>query len=475
MKQEIKHIIIKHLSGSKSNQSEEFDYAANDHISFGRATSNKLIFDSDEDSAVSREHGLIEKGETLGSFYISDKNSLNGTYVNGQKISGKHAIHAGDEISLGAKGPRFLFDYHPRAVDSAATQLINIPAADPTMEYNIDSVPETVKEGIGKQTFERAIVTERKRSQKTLISVVAAILLVATTLGYTFKDQLLPANNGSGTTDTLYVKPETPEMPRMMDAEKIARENTSKVVFIEFGFKLIHTPTGDDIYHVHEMHKDPSTGKETREAVYIEMQPGVIEPLLGLRKDVALGDPIAMSGLSGTGFVVNEKGHILTNKHIAEPWKYPYSFPQNARTGLLYQMVNGQWTKTGRIQAPSRWIPSESKFFGREPISGKILDGERSYMNVTFAKTDSRINASFVQSSSNHDVAMIKIDHTASFEPVELKEDGYEVAQGQRIAVMGYPGISPVVIASRDPREFGRASSEVKIVPDLTITDGTIG
>ncbi|MEM8886546.1 MAG: trypsin-like peptidase domain-containing protein [Bacteroidota bacterium] len=475
MNKEIRHIIIKHLNGSKANQIEEFDYQANDTISFGRATHNDLQFDSQEDNAVSREHGNISKGESFGSFIITDKNSLNGTYVNGQKVNGSQSLNPGDEISLGAKGPRFQFDLNPRMSDSAATQLINIPAADATMEYNLETEVEPVKDGIGKETFERAIVTERKRSQKTLISVVAAVLLVATTLGYTFKDKLLPANNISGTKDTIVVKPDMPVIPTQFSPEVIARENTDKVVFIEFGFKLIHAPTGDDIYHQYTRQKDPKTGKEYLMPLFIEMEQGVIEPLLGLRKDVEEGAPIAMSQLSGTGFIVDEDGYILTNKHIAEPWKYPYSFPPEAAQGMLYQFVNGEWKITGTVRAPSRWIPSETKFFGREPISGKILDGQRTYMNVTFAKTDSRINARFVQSSPNHDVAMLKIDHTASFESVELKEDGYEVAQGQKIAVMGYPGISPAVVYGRATREFGRSSSEVKIVPDPTITDGTIG
>lgn len=476
MDQEIRHIIIKHHSGSKNNQIEEFDYESNDTISFGRSATNHLQFDSDQDNAVSREHGQINKGETIGSFTITDHNSLNGTYVNGQKINGTQALYPGDEISLGAKGPGFQFDINPRLTDSAATQLINIPAADPTMEYNIEEELEPVKEGVGKETFERAIVTERKRSQKTLISVLGAVLLVAITLGYTFRSKILPSQTARAGTDTIQVITQTTTVVQEgFSAEKIAKDNTNKVVFIEFGFKLVHAPTGDDIYHQYTRQKDPKTNKEYLVPLFIEMEQGVIEPLLGLRKNVDEGAPIAMSQLSGTGFVVDEDGYLLTNKHIAEPWKYPYSFPPEAAEGLLYQLVNNEWKITGSVKAPSRWIPSETKFFGREPVSGQIISGVSAYMHVTFAKTDSRINARVVQSSPNHDVAMLKIDHTASFSPVVLKEDGSEVAQGEKIAVMGYPGISPTVIYGRATQEFGRASGEVKIVPDPTITDGTIG
>ena len=474
MNQEIKQIIIRHLNGSKANQIEEFDYEANDQISFGRAAQNHLQFDAEKDTSVSRNHGTISRGSAPGSFIIKDNNSTNGTFVNGNKISGTVELHPGDEIMLGKNGPVFQFDLNPSPVDHAATQLIDISPA--TMEYSLEEESEAVKTGIGKDTFERAIVTERKRSQKTLFSVLGAAVLLVAALGFAFRGSLF-SSGSDGMNDTVQVINNTQTVIQdAFSAEKIARENTNKVVFIEFGFKLIHAPTGDDVYHQYTTQKDKKTGKEYVVPLFIEMERGLVEPLLGLRKNVPLGAPIAMSQLSGSGFVVDEDGYILTNKHIAEPWKYPYSFPPDAQEGLLYQMVGGQWKITGSIRAPQRWIPSESKFFGREPISGKILNGESTYMNVTFAKTDSRINARVVQSSSNHDVAMLKVDHMAKFSPVVLKEDGEEVAQGQKIAVMGYPGISPQVIYGRATQEFGRANAgEYKVVPDPTITDGSIG
>lgn len=472
MSTEIRHIIIKHLSGSKINQIEEFDYQANDSISFGRAIQNQLQFDAEQDNAVSREHGTITKGDTIGLFTLTDNNSLNGTYLNGQKVTGSVTLKPGDEITLGANGPRFLFDVNPSLVSADATQLINIPAAAATAEYQIESSIEPQKAGIGKETFERAIVSERKRSKKTLVSVLGAALLVFTVLGYTFKDKILPT---PAPTETQVVTHTTTVVEEAFSPEKIAKENTEKVVFIEFGFKLTHAPTGDDIYHQYSRQKDEKTGKEYLMPLFIEMEPGVVEPLLGLKKNVIDGAPIAMAQLSGTGFIVDEDGYILTNKHIAEPWKYPYTFPADAAQGLLYQLVNGEWKITGTVNAPTHWIPSESQSFGQAPISGKILSGESTYMTVTFAKTDSRISARMVQASSNHDVAMLKIDHMAEFSPVVLKEDGGKVAQGQKIAVMGYPGISPSVVYGRAVQEFGKSNAEVKMVPDPTITDGTIG
>ncbi|MEM9934275.1 MAG: trypsin-like peptidase domain-containing protein [Bacteroidota bacterium] len=476
MKQDIKHIIIKHLKGSKANQIEEFDYQANDSISFGRASGNELQFDSEQDNAVSREHGAITKGNTPGSFVITDNGSLNGTYVNDQKISGTYPLKPGDTISLGAKGPSFQFNVNPPLADSAATQLMELPNMDATMEIPLgeEAAITPTKAGIGKDTFERAIVTERKKSQKTLFSVVGAVLLLLLTLGYTFRSNIFPEKEVVIQKDSVIVRTLT-ETNIGMDAAKIARENGRKVVFIEFGYRLIHAPTGDDVYHQYTLETNEQTGQEYQVPLFIEVEPGVVEPLLGLKKDTELGVPIAVSQLSGSGFIVDPRGYVMTNKHIAEPWKYPYVFPPNASQGQLLQLVGGEWTVTGTVRAPANWIPSESKTFGREPVSGKNITGERTYLTVTFPKTDGRIEARFVQSSPNHDVAMLKIDHTANMTPVTMKENGDEVEQGERIAVMGYPGISPTVVYGRATNDVFRASGDVKIVPDPTITDGTIG
>lgn len=472
MKSPIQHIIIKHLSGGKENQVEEFDYQANDSISFGRSAQSDLLFDSEEDTAVSRNHGKISKGEEAGSFFITDNNSLNGTFINGNKITGTHVIHPGDEIMLGAKGPRFLFDINPRLQQDAATQLIDLPGADATREMDIEepqaqSAP--VKQGIGQQTFERAIIGERKRSQKTMISIIGGIVLVLSALGYTFKDNLA----GKEVVKVLPGKETT--IIETFSPEKIARDNTDKVVFIEFGFKLIHTGTGDDIYHQYSLQKNNNTGKNELWPLFIEVQPGVIEPYLGLKKDVTHGAPIAMSGATASGFIVDEKGFILTNRHVAAAWQSYYTFPEEASKGLLYRYVDGEWKIVGTVDAPSNWVPSESKFFGQKPLSGKILEGVNTYMDVTFAKTDLRTPAQRVRVSNTHDVAMIKIDLPGEFTPVVLSQSDEGVAQGQKIAIMGYPGFSPEVAVAKISQDFANRQTQYLTVPDPTITDGTIG
>ncbi len=471
MKQEIKHIIIRHLGGSKENQVEEFDYQANDTIRFGRSSDNDLQFDAEKESMVSRKHGNIAKGDTPGTFTITDHESLNGTYVNGDKITGTQPLRPGDEITLGANGPKFVFDTFPSMADQAATQLIDLHGIDATMQYELteENVPApAAKTGIGKETFERAIVTERKRSQKTLISIIGAVVLVVSALGYTFRKQIIP--------EPQVIQGETQVIEDSFKPEVIVQNNFDKVVFIEFGYRLIHTNSGDDVYHHYTLQKDEQTGQDVLIPLYIEVEPGIIEPYLGLKKDVQYGAPIAVAGATGSGFVVDEEGFILTNRHVASNWNAYYTFPREAQKGYLYQVVNGEWKITGWTNAPTRWVPAESKFFGQKPMSGKILEGEVTYMDVTFPKTDQRTPAKIVRISNTHDVAMIKIDIPGTLAPVKLKQTSDDdIAPGQKIVIMGYPGISPEVAVAKISQDFANRQTQYLSVPDPTVTDGTIG
>lgn len=62
----------------------------------GRSTDNEISLD---DITVSRHHADIEAG--LGRFRVRDAGSLNGTYVNLERIDGDVPLANGDEIQVG--------------------------------------------------------------------------------------------------------------------------------------------------------------------------------------------------------------------------------------------------------------------------------------------------------------------------------------------------------------------------------------
>jgi FHA domain len=84
-----------------------------ERLTVGTVESNDVVVDED---GVSRVHAVIERfGD---AWCIRDLGSRNGTYVNGGRIIGEHALDAGDEILLGRV--RLVFRSRVRGAETAA-------------------------------------------------------------------------------------------------------------------------------------------------------------------------------------------------------------------------------------------------------------------------------------------------------------------------------------------------------------------
>src|ERR1700732_557080 len=57
------------------------------------------------DKIVSKEHCILEQRD--GHFILRDLGSLNGTYVNGDRVRGETSLKHGDEIALGSTRARY--------------------------------------------------------------------------------------------------------------------------------------------------------------------------------------------------------------------------------------------------------------------------------------------------------------------------------------------------------------------------------
>ena len=57
------------------------------------------------DKIVSKEHCILEQRD--GRFVLRDLGSLNGTYVNGERVRGETVLYHGDDIALGSTRARY--------------------------------------------------------------------------------------------------------------------------------------------------------------------------------------------------------------------------------------------------------------------------------------------------------------------------------------------------------------------------------
>src|SRR5512144_1574211 len=70
--------------------------------SLGRHPNNSIQL---LDKIVSKEHCIIELRD--GQFILRDLGSLNGTYINGDRVRGEQPLKHGDEIALGSTRARY--------------------------------------------------------------------------------------------------------------------------------------------------------------------------------------------------------------------------------------------------------------------------------------------------------------------------------------------------------------------------------
>lgn len=507
----MQRVVLRHLSGSKANQVEEFPLDYFKELTFGREPSCSVKYDPDRDDLVGRQHAkIVQDPSDPTQFIIADLNSRNGTFVNKQRLVG--SIGVGDVIQFGAGGPEFQFDLEPRPqqVTRDISEASSPRGVPPTRTGGSGNIPPTRAGDIattipamigpssagpsvvGKATVERMISQTKIESRKHLLVGGGIIGLVVAAVAAV----LIYQNIESG-------RRHDEELANAaVNPTYIAKNNTGSVVFIEAGWDLVHIPSGDKVYHEYIANFNPLSkgplipnGKQYL-PVYIQFSSdGKIEP--SLTTDPKGGNQPVGGPLTGTGFVVGSEGFILTNRHVAAAWNTKYDL-SDALPGIVVKIDDQGNTRSldtgadkkgkssrateemlaGRLdQFPDgyRWVPAESRSFGRKPVRGKLLEGRNVLLDVTFAKTELNYHAKLVNDSHRHDVAMIKIDTPQSVPPVQLYDNYDQLQPGDTITILGYPAVSPdVVVGPKSHDPFNRMR-QYKAVPDPSVTGGLVG
>lgn len=119
-------------SGSTERNSPCYPLSRTQSVTVGRDLHCQVILDSNFFGMVSRRHAQIRPVLNFRTqvrepiWEICDLNSANGTYLNGQRVSGCQILQIGDRITLGANGPEFVFECHlaepPKSPSVAASQ-----------------------------------------------------------------------------------------------------------------------------------------------------------------------------------------------------------------------------------------------------------------------------------------------------------------------------------------------------------------
>lgn len=471
-------LLIRHIAGSKKGQVEKFSVESTPEIRIGRGMENNVSYDPVKEDTISRDHCRIVQDSTNPErFFIFDCQSKNGTYVNDVHTTSKTELYAGDIVKLGKDGPSFEFDLDPRPQSHIKkTRVIEPMAAKEAKETKVHSATDLnkvtsekktpVKEGIGKNTMQHMIRESEKKNKTGLVITIIAILLLVATGGYfLYKKQ--------GIKEIVHVKePKTTFTPT-----EIAKANNEQVVYIEFAWKLTNTESSEEMYHVYyPIMKDKQI--IGHRGAYFQTPQGRIEPLLVTKGDYlkAFGnqqgielDIIASAG-TGSGFVIDERGFIATNRHVASSWLTSFQFQQYAFPGVLMETdKNGQfapaWDKQVTREMVGAWVPGNDKKY----------TGLNTFLDVTFANNSQRTPAQIVRISPTHDIAMIKIDLPESLPKVQLFDNYDEIQPGDPTIVMGYPGLAPNQLVLKRSQDYFNSNPNITTVPVPTISTGNVG
>lgn len=107
-------IIIRHLTGARANQSDEFPLSAAKELIVGRDLGANVRVDPERDDLVSRQHLKIAcMTDEPEGIQLIDLQSRNGTFLNNQRINGAVHLSHNDVVQLGAGGPEFRFELDP--------------------------------------------------------------------------------------------------------------------------------------------------------------------------------------------------------------------------------------------------------------------------------------------------------------------------------------------------------------------------
>jgi serine protease Do len=510
------HIVIRHLSGSKANQIEQIPLKDLHEITIGRDPNSTIAFDQRRDDVVSRRHATIRiEGGDNPIFRIRDLGSSNGTFLNGQQLTGEVEMSPEDVIELGDGGPKFSFDVQPRpanwasrtrvidAMDTTVTRAIANVAGDPSATResvafedakDVDSAATTgvipAKVGVGKDTVLHMLSQQRKSTGRVWMGSLAALIAAFAVVGYWFYRHTLSVAATEITEQTNEIQKSADATVKTalgglgMSPKDIGEKYSNTVVYVEMRWRLFDQSTGKPVYQKVVKTKDGLF------PAFVKVG-NTLYRWLTLDDDNRRNLPIGESA-SASGFVVGKSGFILTNKHVAAGWLTSYNdlgeLAGYDKAAIYtfgskkHQVMVGKLLSNSDFEGLKNWIPNNgapvfsddnATYLGGDNDTKHFFSGRNEDLEVRFPGTRTSIQAQLVRSSTDSDVAVVKIETAEGLKTIELGGDD-PIQVGDRVVAMGYPEVSAKTFFHMPTIQGGNTERVDELIPLPTMSEGIV-
>ncbi|OGU72992.1 MAG: hypothetical protein A2V93_00745 [Ignavibacteria bacterium RBG_16_34_14] len=201
-------------------------YYFNNSFTIGRSDECSIQIN---DGLVSRVH--VEVNFDNGKWWISDKHSSNGTFLNGNKIDRAELKNA-TTIQLGNNGPILLFTFEEKDVPQSG--IINQSHQDPSLTKYIKHYFEEEKneQQVGQHTklMREAFKVVKKKQSSKYLKVIIAIAIIAVLFGAYSIYQLIKENEQKQLAETIFYDMKTLDLEIAALKENLAGSDDPTVI-----------------------------------------------------------------------------------------------------------------------------------------------------------------------------------------------------------------------------------------------------
>ena len=302
------------LSGARAGQIEAFRKG---YIGLGRHPLSDVRFDAERDLDVSSRHAAIVR-KTEG-FVLQDLGSRNGTFVNGQRVTGDTLLREGDVIGFGTNGPALEFSVIETDTDLPATA-----AAEGLAERS--SSPREVFQAAPRQSTGVRIRVEVARQTAQLRRTTKILILLLLIVGTGFTWMQLDGRRRANELRQLQARADSlmresralashfqSELQGVRDALKASQDETARL-------RRELNASGGDAASVARLRTELDAAERRQRALAGAVGGGVDYRAISHKNQDAVAIVLVEytdgERFSGTAFAFDSLGTMVTNKHI---------------------------------------------------------------------------------------------------------------------------------------------------------------